>query len=1344
MYQDKKDYIFPNLFKLRSLNDIEEIKTLGPLSVDESIRITSFYDVLSLNNALVLSEPGFGKTELLKHLNAYAKDNNFSSLYVELRSYTKENNLENFITDEATISSQPFSIVNNENVVLFLDAFDEAKHDSFSELIRQIKVFHKQYPKIKLFTSCRLHFYQRFPELDDQNLPIIYIDKFTFRDVRTYLQRNGFEDKDIDEIIQEFREPNWESIILIPRYLEKFVSFYRSSKLAFKPTKSDLYNKFVNERLKEEDAKRSAEDSELFRRFLEKLALVNEIYQSNEIAKDELITVLDDIKSNILVGFLTKTDLRTLYNSSLILVKGNTISFEDHTLQEYLASCELLRLGGQKRIFDLAVVEELHEINPSWVNTLTFVLDRDKSLIESVLEFGRRFNLEDRHEGAPLFYLELLTRVDISKIEKEQGERIFRKVFERYQQDCIWIDWEIAERLRKFYTPSLHHFLQGFVDGRKLKKKSSVEQYVKKGNAAFMVGLLVEKELLTDRQQRYWKKKLINYANDKNENGVLQRHALIALGHFQDSRLINRVEKTFYHSSDLVGQGFLNFCKETDPNSEISLNYFISGLKSESINKRIAARFGIYEVTSRESISKFLKAATEDQHLLRKLADSEKEDSKIISNIHQIYNSTIQEQLIEIVFRLVKIYMHDSPLLEQIAKLLKEKEKNIIDIIFSKIKQDKATKRILFEFETFFSIVLDLENLDSFAQQIKGMEDSDWVAYRILQWIKLRRGEDGQKIYNAGQKHFYQIYQEIEKKQKEFEKQPSREEKLCEEFRQKLEPAPNMYDSSVFGFYFDNSEILEKSLTEDDLKRLKKLTTNLIGKIDTRKFRITNQEFDSETNELRSWTEAGNIGLFSDLIECSTKLNVGLSKYRQKLIDLIHFLHSSESDILEVIFQIIGTTFSKERKQILQFLEKPHYIAIPTYLALCKRFNILESIGYLKNWLNDEHISEYDKGKVLETIEFLSPDSSFLKTIFNTHDVKIREKANELLITNYGDREAVKWRLEQLKGKKVKREGRDIDVRWGRPFERDWADVLLKTQDSSLIPSFMDLIDYSYQAESEDKKYSEYAEHLRSLAIRYLDGLKSLSAIAELGRFIEAHPHYEGINWLRYKVREMKRNYLLYRGKPTSINEAINLYNKIKTAQYLSISTPEELANIVVNVLAGDFINWIENQGGYREFYYKHKKGNETKQRYSLKKEPDVQPIILGKIGDKLKLSGIDIWREVKKSDGPVDFLIHYGFAPSFKTILEVKYSSHRDYYKRKTEQIVNSKSFRQLHNKYLIGLEVDNGLFLMIRVKHEQNNLTDREWENLKINVEKACETVKEKKLMPVFIQAGTEELFK
>ncbi|GAH40440.1 unnamed protein product, partial [marine sediment metagenome] len=282
-------------------------------------------------------------------------------------------------------------------------------------------------------------------------------------------------------------------------------------------------------------------------------------------------------------------------------------------------------------------------------------------------------------EGAPLFYLELLTRVDISKIEKEQGERIFRKVFERYQQDCIWIDWEIAERLRKFYTPSLHHFLQGFVDGKKLKKKSSVEQYVKKGNAAFMVGLLLEKELLTDRQRRYWKKKLINYANDKNENGVLQRHALIALGHFQDSRLINRVEKNFYHSSDLVGQGFLNLCKETDPNSEISLNYFISGLKSESINKRIAARFGIYEVTSRESISKFIKAATEDQHLLRKLADSEKEDSKIISNIRQIYNSAIQEQLIEIVFKLVKIYMHDSPLLEQIAKLLKEKEKNIID-----------------------------------------------------------------------------------------------------------------------------------------------------------------------------------------------------------------------------------------------------------------------------------------------------------------------------------------------------------------------------------------------------------------------------------------------------------------------------------------------------------------------------------------------------------------------------------------------------------------------------------------------------------------------------------------
>jgi hypothetical protein len=63
-----------------------------------------------------------------------------------------------------------------------------------------------------------------------------------------------------------------------------------------------------------------------------------EIYQKNEISKDELLTIMEDIQLQMAGNFLDMGKLQILFEHSLWKDYGNTISYEDHTIQEYLAS----------------------------------------------------------------------------------------------------------------------------------------------------------------------------------------------------------------------------------------------------------------------------------------------------------------------------------------------------------------------------------------------------------------------------------------------------------------------------------------------------------------------------------------------------------------------------------------------------------------------------------------------------------------------------------------------------------------------------------------------------------------------------------------------------------------------------------------------------------------------------------------------------------------------------------------------------------------------------------------------------------------------------------------------
>ena len=165
-----------------------------------------------------------------------------------------------------------------------------------------------------------------------------------------------------------------------------------------------------------EDKKLNTQKRNIIKRVLEKLALVMEIYQTNILKKDELMTFFDDLRSDLKASLLQQIPLEVFYDETVLKDNIDTIEFDNTEFQEYLAAKEIIRLGHpQQVIFDLSVDPELREIYPSWFNTLTFVIELDISLLKPILDFGshkRRGWIQDEE------YHRFLTRVNLHQLPK--------------------------------------------------------------------------------------------------------------------------------------------------------------------------------------------------------------------------------------------------------------------------------------------------------------------------------------------------------------------------------------------------------------------------------------------------------------------------------------------------------------------------------------------------------------------------------------------------------------------------------------------------------------------------------------------------------------------------------------------------------------------------------------------------------------------------------------------------------------------------------------------------------------------------------------------------------------
>lgn len=1304
-------YVIPQLSVFNSFKEAQdEVKKNEGLFFREieNKELTSYFNY---KRTLVIAEPGYGKTRLLKELFRNAKSLKKESLLIDLKKIPENIGIEDFIYLQINEleKDKNFEIVDSENIILYLDGLDEVKQGNFSMVVDKIKSFNLKYPKVFTVLSCRWHFLKKYQKIfAGTDYVYLYIYPFSIDNVKEYLSQASFSEGDIGKIFDSLRSKHRDLIIQTPRYLELLVNYIKEKGIdnIRDITKADLFEYFIYHKLEIEDNRLDKYKRDLIKRVLEKLALIMEIYQTNIITKDELMTFFDELDSDLKASLLHQISIEKFYDKSLIKDNGDTIEFDNTEFQEYLAAKEITRFGNiEQTIFELSVDSEIREIFPSWFNTLMFLTELDISLLKPILNFGSR-NKEQYIQDEE--YHRLLTRINVQKLSKEDRKIIFEEVLDYYQHVLHWIEWDIARNLSYYFDISQEERLQKYFNKRKFI--SNDEKFVQLGNLSKIIGFLFENQVFNESQKNYWEKKLIKLATDKNDNGVLQRHAISSLAKLKNDFIINKVSSS-WEGDTLVKDAFLRFCTSVNPNHKTSIKYFVEGTKIQSIY----ARLGIYGISKKDSIKRLLQYFIDDELFTHNYIDKESvfkdRDEEVIKNIRNVWDNGTKEKLevlLQKIFgsKLLRFEAERSRFVKSIVSLLKENNGQYIFKLLKQVSFSDKLKDNIFSFKSIFVLILEADQVEDFVKKISQFQNGKGLAFWVLQDIKFSERKDRESIYNKGRKFLPEQYADAERYWEEQKSKPSRELQVYEEFINKFDLKAKKFRSDVFNYYLSNGDVIEKYISTSEKEDFIGIVTDVVfDSFDPGEQKLT---IDKKSGGGRTYSTHRWISIFGDCIKVAQKLQLDVSKYRKKIINYIPF---SYYDHLEAIFKLVRNILPQEIEGLLSvYKEKTSDLwkHMPSSLIEAVRnYSIREAAPILKEFVEQEEFSAYDRVKSLETLEMIKPDKNQLNLYFEKFqrdNKELAEKSNELLIEGYKDPKSIDWRFEQVETRASKF-AVPIGAHWvsdqeNELHEKKFASPLMRLKDSNFQDKYFKILDYSFKLIKNDKTYYSYAQYIWEIVYSYFDNLKennNYQPLKELENYIKNHSADEGINWFSRRIKELDRSYMRYIGKPKKITECILLYNNLKNKKYLKIINEFDLFHEIKKAIEDDLRKFIFGEG---------------KKIIKLdgKKEKDTQKIIKICFENILLRRGfrsneaneITIIREPQLLDDTrTDFLIFYGFIGP--VIIEIKLGESSEL----AGNLTRKKSYKSMIH-YMQNYKAHYGIFLVIG---KRPSVTKEEW---------------------------------
>ena len=517
----------------------------------ESELLQDILPVIEQNNRIaLLSDAGVGKTTELKRIAwHFSKDDSpFYPFFIPLNKYVNQGLSE-------LLPSYWSEIPENE-LLIILDGLDEIEGKNRNDAVRQIELFSDQYPRSSIIVSCRTNFYKS--ETKHSSGTLSRFSSYMLLDLDETEISKYIESKLHKQARASFRkiifDNQLQDLLKIPFHLIRLVELFEANQ-ALPKNKAEIFEQLLIARI-ELDVEHFRTTIELNEKrkttieTLERLALAMEVLGRNYITNDEYQELIPDGSLRLLIKHCTvwkKTE-------------GDMVTwqFEHRNFQEYLAAKVLSRQSFQISKQFVSFKPDHKKIIPSWVNTLSFLLNisNDRDLFSWILN------------NEP----ELVVKLEPDKIDATTRIRIFKEIFNNYKAKQIWISHE------KFGYSELARFAQSreIVDFL-LAELETATHYTTLCNVIELLGHL---EIPPSRRQHV-SKLLVRYSLDKGKDEMVQNRALIALASLKlnSKEVINRIVPMIRSSSsDWVRYGLYYFLHNSDYIDE-NIEVFLEGIK---------------------------------------------------------------------------------------------------------------------------------------------------------------------------------------------------------------------------------------------------------------------------------------------------------------------------------------------------------------------------------------------------------------------------------------------------------------------------------------------------------------------------------------------------------------------------------------------------------------------------------------------------------------------------------------------------------------------------------------------------------------------------------------------
>lgn len=898
--------------------------------------------------------------------------------------------------------------------------------------------------------------------------------------------------------------------------------------------------------------------------FLQKIALYFESIHSDRIPFDDYKKLVKKLGNSpyFLLNFAGTIDLT--YFEIDQKTKIRMLVWKHHTLSEYLASDYIL---NTKDPIEESENQMLYKegsfvgFKNSWYGTLRFLLESrlTNKFVDWLIDLTEKHpdNIDDD-------FSQIILSVNSDNLNIKTKEKLFELIYGYYKKQVTWLPAYSRLFISKFIQKNQLSLLKADIK----KQDTEVKTYVYQGNVVSIIDSLLEQKskLLKKSDMDFWRKKFIEFAKDKNENGVLQRHSLDALTHYKDASIITKVSSALKHKEPLVREAFVQFCYQTDPNNKISIDFMIEAIKKGIV---IYGRYGLYEITSKDAILYLLDRFAKDKTFLDIFIDRESifDDKKghgdfvLVNNIKKILvsdkSNTVKDALENFLLNAFKgkdrYHLERSSFMQELAKMIRDVDDNFIFNLLNQTKRihDKQERSFSFyTIETILPFLVTKSNLSKLSIILNSypVDRAEYSLRDLIRTARFSLGEFGNDLYEFALKSNL-IDPVQEAKNDQVPSILSSKSNVYEEFQKQLVYKDKRFRTSLFEFFVDNKDEILKHITLKEKALLKKLI-NLVLKFDTSKLKVT---LASRTDHGQfNWSTIASY--YGDALRAGQIIDPKIvSKYRQNIINLIPFSFTdNQMTIIELIKKVsdaelkfVYKVFSNRNKDLRYFMPSAFIQVVSSFQE--DGSNLTKAGEIMLSLASDPEISTHDRIEALEKYKlFINKKTSNEKAVLkeieqkNTSSIDIEKNlahvANAILIEKFGDKESIDWRFNELKNRKFKfDEKTKLEAHIVGAEEEELESLslgvpLINLADPSLKDRFLDLLEYSLALiRNEGDEYWSYTSYLWRIVNSYFEKLASQGSITpylELKEWAEKNIKGDKSTWYNNYLKNLRNYYI--------------------------------------------------------------------------------------------------------------------------------------------------------------------------------------------------------------------------